>query len=99
MAERALWRSSVTRSNYWRRPTNRKPNEADHDSRDIQSLIDEFDAEREKLMSVLRKVTDNDLHQSAVHPRLGTPMKLIDLAFFVAEHDDHHLAQITFLST
>ena len=32
------------------------------------------------------------------HPRLGTPMRLIDLAFFVAEHDDHHLAQITHLA-
>ena len=31
-------------------------------------------------------------------PRLGTPMRLVDLAFFVAEHDDHHLAQITFLA-
>ena len=24
----------------------------------------------------------------------GTPMRLVDLAFFVAEHDDHHLATI-----
>ena len=28
-------------------------------------------------------------------PRLRTPMRLIDLGFFVAEHDDHHLARIT----
>ena len=26
--------------------------------------------------------------------RLRTPMRLIDLALFVAEHDDHHLARI-----
>ena len=25
----------------------------------------------------------------------GEMQRLIDLAFFVAEHDDHHLAQIT----
>jgi len=31
---------------------------------------------------------------SALHPRLGTPLRLIDHALFVAEHDDHHLARI-----
>ncbi len=35
--------------------------------------------------------------RSALHPRLGTPMRLIDLALFTAEHDDHHLAAITAL--
>jgi hypothetical protein len=33
-----------------------------------------------------------------VHPRLGTPMRLVDMMFFVAEHDDHHLATITELA-
>ena len=35
------------------------------------------------------------LERTARHPRLGTPMRLIDIAFFTAEHDDHHLARIT----
>jgi hypothetical protein len=35
----------------------------------------------------------------ARHPRLGTPMRLIDLAYFVAEHDDHHLARLRELTT
>jgi hypothetical protein len=43
-------------------------------------------------------LTDEDLDKSSLHPRLMKPMKIIDLAFFVAEHDDHHLAQITFLT-
>ena len=35
-------------------------------------------------------------HQrGASHPRLATPMRLLDIAFFVAAHDDHHLARIT----
>ena len=49
-------------------------------------------------MDTLQNINESDLEKSALHPRLGTPMRLIDLAFFVAEHDDHHLAQITFLS-
>jgi hypothetical protein len=29
----------------------------------------------------------------AIHPRLQTPMRLLDWIYFVAEHDDHHFAQ------
>jgi uncharacterized damage-inducible protein DinB len=36
--------------------------------------------------------------RSALHPRLGMPMRLVDLMLFVAEHDDHHLASITELA-
>lgn len=35
-----------------------------------------------------------DLEPTGLHPRLKTPMRMIDLANFVAEHDDHHLASI-----
>jgi|GEM_PF-4393916 len=31
---------------------------------------------------------------TALHPRLKTPMRIVDLAYFVAEHDDHHLSRI-----
>ncbi len=79
--------------------TNQKTHDANHDEMNIHDLISTFEVEREKLLRVLRNITEQDLGKSAVHPRLGTPMKLIDLAFFVAEHDDHHLAQITYLAT
>jgi hypothetical protein len=32
---------------------------------------------------------------TAVHPRLKRPMRLIDLCFFIAEHDDHHLTIVS----
>jgi len=32
--------------------------------------------------------------QTLLHPRLRTPMRLLDHLHFVAEHDDHHLAKI-----
>jgi uncharacterized damage-inducible protein DinB len=75
--------------------TNQKTHEANHDDFSMSDLINMFDTERQKLMHTLRNITENDLEKAAIHPRLGTPMRLIDLAFFVAEHDDHHLAQIT----
>lgn len=78
--------------------TNRKTHETDYDGMDIAALLAQFTSLRSNLMAVLRSIKDEDLEKSAIHPRLGTPMRLIDLAFFVAEHDDHHLAQMTLLS-
>jgi uncharacterized damage-inducible protein DinB len=76
---------------------NTKTHETDHDARSFKDLIQEFKQHRNELMRVLHAVTEADLDKAAVHPRLGTPMKIIDLAYFVAEHDDHHLAQISVL--
>lgn len=73
---------------------NSKTHETNHDANTENELIATFEMQRKQLVTVLRNVTASDLEKSALHPRLGTPMRLIDLAFFVAEHDDHHLARI-----
>jgi uncharacterized damage-inducible protein DinB len=78
--------------------TNQKTHKANHDAQSVTHLIKNFRKQRQYLMDTLQNIDESDLEKSALHPRLGTPMRLIDLAFFVAEHDDHHLAQITFLS-
>lgn len=79
--------------------TNRKTTEAPHDSKTYETLIAEFRPQREKFVAQLRELKEDDLDKISLHPRLKTPMKVIDLAYFVAEHDDHHLAQITSLIT
>ena len=78
--------------------TNKKTNETNHDERNVKDLVAEFAENRKRFTDLLRNVTDEDLQKTSIHPRLGTPMKIVDLAYFVAEHDDHHLARITFLS-
>ena len=78
--------------------SNKKTHETDHDRRDIVELTSEFKANRQKLVDTLRQLTAEDLQKSTLHPRLGTPMRIIDLAYFVAEHDDHHLTKITMLA-
>ena len=35
-----------------------------------------------------------ELARTSLHPRLRQPMSVVDLCFFVAEHDDHHLRTI-----
>jgi hypothetical protein len=42
---------------------------------------------------------DDQLLNTALHPRLKIPMRIVDLAYFVAEHDDHHLATIRGMMT
>jgi len=36
--------------------------------------------------------------KTAWHPRLKVRMRLVDLAYFVAEHDDHHLASMVIIA-
>ncbi len=44
---------------------------------------------------MLDELEEELIFKSALHPRLKTPMRTIDLFLFVADHDDHHLARIT----
>lgn len=78
--------------------TNQKTHDAAHDEKTFEELLNDFKQARKQLMNKLRPVTDTDLEKRSLHPRLQMQMRIIDLANFVAEHDDHHLAQITFLS-
>jgi len=74
---------------------NRRTNEAKHNDRPIGTILGDFRAERSALVSQLERLTFEDLRKSSRHPRLGKSMTAVDLSYFVAEHDDHHLAAIT----
>jgi len=75
--------------------TNRKTHHADHNQDDAARLLISFRAAREKFVAELDNLDENVIEKSALHPRLNTPMRVLDLVFFIAEHDDHHLAGIT----
>jgi len=80
------------------RPTdlaNRKTDEANHNSKPIEQLLNEFREIRNKTLLMLQDIDEETIFKSALHPRLKTPMRTMDLFLFVAEHDDHHLARIT----
>lgn len=74
--------------------TNQATHTADHNSTKTVILLQRFREQREALVKKLSALTDEQLESSALHPRLKTPMRVIDLAYFVAEHDDHHLARV-----
>jgi uncharacterized damage-inducible protein DinB len=74
---------------------NRKTYEAEHNNRDIRKILAEFRKERGAFVQRLESYDDTSIARESLHPRLKQPMRVVDLAFFIAEHDDHHLARIT----
>jgi uncharacterized damage-inducible protein DinB len=74
---------------------NRKTHEANHNEASLDDLQSEFRKLRFQTLAMADKLGDDDLTRSSFHPRLKTPMRIIDLFLFVAEHDDHHLAKIS----
>ena len=79
------------------RPTdlaNRKTDEANHNTRSLNELLSDFRQIRSETVSMLEKLDEQTIFKSALHPRLKTPMRTMDLFLFVAEHDDHHLVSI-----
>lgn len=80
------------------RPTdlaNRKTDEANHNAQHIEKLLRDFRKIREHTVALIENLDEETIFKSALHPRLKTPMRTMDLFLFVAEHDDHHLARIT----
>lgn len=78
--------------------SNRATYEHDHNERAIAAIVAEFCVTRGRWVARLDAVADTDVVRTSFHPRLKRPMRLIDLVFFVAEHDDHHLAIVTRLA-
>lgn len=74
---------------------NRKTHEADHNHQPLWTLMDAFHETRLPWVARLDELDAEAITKTALHPRLEQPMRLIDLLFFVAEHDDHHLAHIS----
>ena len=73
---------------------NHKTFEANHNGRQLREVLGDFRAARTNLVVQFEAADEADWLRSALHPRLNAPMRLLDMAFFIAEHDDHHLATI-----
>ncbi len=74
--------------------SNRKTHEANHNARELRQIAADFRAGRARLLDRMEKIPPESFARSLLHPRLQQPMRLVDHLYFVAEHDDHHLARI-----
>jgi uncharacterized damage-inducible protein DinB len=73
---------------------NRKTHDANHNSRPLENILADFRRARLALMTQLEAIDASLLVRTMLHPRLKQPMRFVDHLYFVAEHDDHHLAHI-----
>lgn len=72
----------------------RKTNEANYNEKPIGDILARFRNARLELVSRLERLDAPIVARPSHHSRLDVPMRPIDMAFFVAEHDDHHIALI-----
>jgi DinB superfamily len=73
---------------------NRKTHEAHHNDRPISAILADFRNARLAIVEKIARLTPAELSRTALHPRLQKPMTVVDLSYFVAEHDDRHLRTI-----
>ncbi|HEX3552475.1 MAG TPA: DinB family protein [Thermoanaerobaculia bacterium] len=78
--------------------TNRKTTEAGYNQRPTADLLRDLRRERERFVARFDAWDPALVSLTAIHPRLQQPMRVIDMALFIAEHDDHHLARMTELA-
>lgn len=73
---------------------NRATEGSRYNERDLAGILEEFRASRGAFVLGLDSLDLDAAARTAHHPRLNRPMRLVDMCFFAAEHDDHHLAAI-----
>jgi hypothetical protein len=74
--------------------SNRKTYDANYNEVDAAEILPAFREARTQTIKRLDELDHELFSRSALHPRLNVPMRLVDLLFFTAEHDDYHLTRI-----
>ena len=75
--------------------SNRKTYDAHHNEVTAGTILKAFRAARNEIVGRLESFEAEIFARSALHPRLNVQMRLVDMLFFQAEHDDYHLARIS----
>jgi uncharacterized damage-inducible protein DinB len=68
--------------------------EAGYNQYSISELLWKFEVERKETLLLLNSIDVIHQHYTSLHPRMQQPMRMIDIMYFTAEHDDHHIAVI-----
>jgi hypothetical protein len=66
----------------------------DYNAQPVREVIEYFRKNRKANLQKYKGLNGKDLDASSLHPRLKVRMSVVDLAYFDAEHDDHHLVTI-----
>lgn len=60
----------------------------------IEQVLELLFKNRSENIKKYESLSESDLKKSSIHPRLKVPMTPVDLAWFDAEHDDHHMVRM-----
>lgn len=66
----------------------------DYNRQPADQVLEYFRRSRIKNLNRYKTLSEADCARTSLHPRLKQMMNPVDLAFFDAEHDDHHLVKI-----
>lgn len=66
----------------------------DYNTWPIADVLAKFVASRQANLAKYNSLQAHELLQRSLHPRLKVQMSPVDLAWFDAEHDDHHILKI-----
>ena len=69
--------------------SNRRTDDANFNTKSLEEILHGFRGARQALMKAIESSDAGMFAKSLPHPRLKTPMRLIDHLYFAAEHDDH----------
>lgn len=61
----------------------------------VNKLIKAFMIGRNKTVMIVESFEKTDYINNSIHPRFKKPMRMIDLIYFVSEHDKHHILSIS----
>lgn len=67
---------------------------ANYNQQPVEDVLTWFRVGREDNLSRYQSLGEEELKRTSLHPRLKVWMSPVDLAWFDAEHDDHHLVTI-----
>ncbi|WP_020533251.1 DinB family protein [Flexithrix dorotheae] len=61
----------------------------------VDHLLIQFADQRRITLETISKLKNDKIFKNAFYTPLQRPLSILDLAYYMAEHDDHHLARIT----
>ena len=74
--------------------TNAKSEQASHNDKSYREVVENFRRSREAFLERIEDLDAKDFERVSIHPRLKKEVRLVDILYFVAEHDDHHISMI-----
>jgi uncharacterized damage-inducible protein DinB len=76
-----------------------RTNDVAYNEWQIEKILSEFKSKRAHYLTRLKNHKPEFFGKVSWHPRLAKPMRVCDMLYFQAEHDDHHLVKIQDLKT